>query len=142
MRACTQPWAMFVPVDVPLVPGELLRRWAEATIQGPQPDEYGMEKMYDSTCLASLGIGEPAFVMARPRQGHAYSAALDRGVRRLNAIFDDLQREYTKGNAILEAAAFAPLQRPTRADMDFGRKHGLQSFETALAADGANGILG
>ena len=29
LRAAKEEWVMFVPVDVPLVPGELLRRWAE-----------------------------------------------------------------------------------------------------------------
>jgi molybdopterin-guanine dinucleotide biosynthesis protein A len=28
-----QEWVMFVPVDVPLVPGELLRRWAEEAMR-------------------------------------------------------------------------------------------------------------
>ena len=33
LRRARQEWAMFVPVDVPLVPGELLRRWAEEVLQ-------------------------------------------------------------------------------------------------------------
>ena len=32
LKAAGQEWVMFVPVDVPLVPGELLRRWAEAVM--------------------------------------------------------------------------------------------------------------
>ncbi len=32
LQAATQPWALFVPVDVPLVPAGLLQRWAEAVI--------------------------------------------------------------------------------------------------------------
>ena len=33
LGAARQEWAMFVPVDVPLVPEELLRRWAKAAMR-------------------------------------------------------------------------------------------------------------
>ena len=33
LRAAREDWAMFVPVDVPLVPAELLRRWCEEAQQ-------------------------------------------------------------------------------------------------------------
>ncbi|HVG27651.1 MAG TPA: molybdenum cofactor guanylyltransferase, partial [Acidobacteriaceae bacterium] len=32
LRASAGAWAMFTPVDVPLVPEDLLRRWAEAVL--------------------------------------------------------------------------------------------------------------
>lgn len=119
LLACGQPWAMFVPVDVPLVPGELLRRWAEATLHGPEPDEHGQEGEYYSTCLQSLGVNQPAFLMARPLQASIYTEQLNRGQGRLETVRDEMRRLYNKGNAFLEAALFSPLARPTQAEMNF-----------------------
>ena len=36
LQAATQPWALFIPVDVPLVPARLLQRWAAAVIGDAQ----------------------------------------------------------------------------------------------------------
>jgi molybdenum cofactor guanylyltransferase len=70
-----QPWAMFVPVDVPLVPGELLRRWAEAALG------VGMSVSY-------LGPGgrQPAFCLLQRERLGAFTDLLEGGERRLEAL--------------------------------------------------------
>ncbi len=66
---------MFVPVDVPLVPGELLRRWAE-------------EAMRVGMSVSFLGIGgkQPAFCLLRRERLGAFSKALEGGERRLEVL--------------------------------------------------------
>lgn len=85
--ACTQPWALFVPVDVPLVPGELLRRWVEGIFEaGP-----------GSVSCASLCTGEqdqPSFSLLRREVLPVISKEIDRGTRRLVALWGAVQEEF------------------------------------------------
>jgi len=76
LKAARQPWVMFLPVDVPLVPVELLRGWVEAVLE--------------SGCGASYLVvkeqRQPAFCVMRRECLAGVSAALDRGVRRLDEL--------------------------------------------------------
>ena len=75
LKASRQDWAMFVPVDVPLVPGELLRRWAEEALR------VGMS-------VSFLGVSgkQPAFCLLQRRRLGAFAQALDSGERRLEVL--------------------------------------------------------
>jgi len=77
LGAAGQEWAMFVPVDVPLVPGELLRRWAE-------------EAMRVEMRVSYLGIGgkQPAFCLLRRERLGAFAKSLDGGERRLEVLLN------------------------------------------------------
>ncbi len=77
LGAATQEWAMFVPVDVPLVPGELLRRWAEEAMR------VGMTVSY-------LGIGgkQPAFCLLKRERLGSFAKLLDSGERRLGVLLN------------------------------------------------------
>ncbi len=72
-------WAMFVPVDVPLVPGELLRRWAERVV--------GMEDVAAS--YLRCGRDQPAFCMLRGGCRRKFSAAIEAGERRLGVLLEE-----------------------------------------------------
>jgi molybdopterin-guanine dinucleotide biosynthesis protein A len=76
LRAATQPWAMFVPVDVPLMPMDLLRRWAAEVVR------------LGGSSASNLyyGRNQPAFCMLRKGCGDAFSKALDGGERRLSQL--------------------------------------------------------
>ncbi len=76
LRAATQPWVMFVPVDVPLMPEELLRRWATEVV--------GLEGVLASNLFYE--INQPAFCMVRRECAGRFSAALDGGERRLSQL--------------------------------------------------------
>jgi molybdopterin-guanine dinucleotide biosynthesis protein A len=76
LRAATQPWVMFIPVDVPLLPAELLGRWAKAVIQ--REGLAGSNLYY--------GIDQPAFCMLRRDCANQFSAALEGGERRLSKL--------------------------------------------------------
>jgi molybdopterin-guanine dinucleotide biosynthesis protein A len=77
LGAAAQPWALFLPVDVPLVPGELLRRWAEEALR------VGMSVSY-------LGVGgkQPAFCLLQRERLGAFTKLLDGGERRLEVLLN------------------------------------------------------
>jgi molybdopterin-guanine dinucleotide biosynthesis protein A len=77
LLACEQSWALFVPVDVPLVPGELLRRWV-------------VEAMRVDIGVSYLGIvqKQPAFCLLRRERAEAFRRLLDGGERRLEVLLN------------------------------------------------------
>lgn len=78
LKATKQEWSMFVPVDVPLVPGELLRRWADEVLR------VGMS-------VSFLGMGEwkqPAFCLLQRERLGAFTKLLDGGERRLEVLLN------------------------------------------------------
>jgi molybdopterin-guanine dinucleotide biosynthesis protein A len=77
LKACTQPWAMFVPVDVPLVPADLLRRWADEALR------VGMSVSY----LGVMGK-QPAFCLLERERMASLSRLLDGGERRLEVLLN------------------------------------------------------
>jgi molybdopterin-guanine dinucleotide biosynthesis protein A len=76
LRAGRQPWVMFVPVDVPLLPVELLRGWAEDVLR-----RNALEGSY-----LYYRTAQPAFCMLRRDCVERFSAALDGGERRLSTL--------------------------------------------------------
>ena len=79
LGACEQPWALFVPVDVPLIPALLLRRWAEGTLQ------HAAEGCSLSTLLAGERE-QPAFCMMRRSASPAVRAAVSDGERKVRRL--------------------------------------------------------
>lgn len=75
LKACTQPWALFVPVDVPLVPAEFLRLWVEEALR------VGMSVSY----LGVLGK-QPAFCLLQRERLASFSRLMDGGERRLAVL--------------------------------------------------------
>ncbi|HEY1743262.1 MAG TPA: molybdenum cofactor guanylyltransferase [Granulicella sp.] len=79
LLASTQPWAMFMPVDVPLVPLEVLRTWAAAVVE-----------RQSAGCAASYLLvnqhRQPAFCVMRRECCGSVKLAIERGERRLDDI--------------------------------------------------------
>ncbi len=101
LRACTQPWALFVPVDVPLVPEALLRFWAIAVVREAAPRRA-------ASFLLVNGDKQPAFCMLRPAALPGVSAALDRGVRRLDELIATASNAAHGALWVVDAARFLP----------------------------------
>jgi len=80
LKACTQPWAMFIPVDVPLVPAELLRLWCHEALH------YGKTGM----SVSFLGFTEkqPAFCLLRRERLASFTRLLDGGERQLEVLLN------------------------------------------------------
>ena len=78
LSAAGEPWALFIPVDVPLVPAELLRRWCE-------------EALRVNMTVSFLGFvrKQPAFCLLRRERAAAFSRALDQGERRLEVLLHE-----------------------------------------------------
>ncbi len=79
LRAASQPWALFIPVDVPLVPMEALRAWVEQTIEGNHEQGSG-------SYLRANGVMQPAFCLLRPACLTVWTRVLDTGQRRLASL--------------------------------------------------------
>ena len=79
LKAARQEWVLFVPVDVPLMPGELLRRWAEQVLE---MDGIAASHLY-------YGRDQPAFCMLQRDCADRFSAALDKGERRLAVLLHE-----------------------------------------------------
>jgi molybdenum cofactor guanylyltransferase len=100
LMAATKDWVMFVPVDVPLVPAELLRRWGEAVIG---KGEAGCWVSY----LLVNRQREAAFCMVRREGMGSVSAALERGERRLDAVLASIDGDDKGWLWACDAAGFA-----------------------------------
>ena len=75
LKACTQPLALFVPLDVPLVPAEFLRLWVEEALRVEMSVSY----------LGVLGR-QPAFCLLQRERLASFSRLLDGGERRLEVL--------------------------------------------------------
>ncbi len=102
LMACEQPWALFLPVDVPLVPAGLLRRWAEAVLERAT-----------AGCAASFllvrGERQPAFCMMRRTIMPVLSAALEGGEHRLSELLYAIEAAGDGWLWTPDVAQFAPL---------------------------------
>jgi molybdopterin-guanine dinucleotide biosynthesis protein A len=80
LRAARERWALFVPVDAPLVPADLLRLWAAQVLREPRVVVGHLYAFGD----------QPAFCMIRSGCAEAFTAALETGERKLARLFDGL----------------------------------------------------
>jgi len=120
LKAAQQEWAMFVPVDVPLVPGELLQRWAERVINANE-DVEAVEAMGPlvGDRLKVLGRSQPAFCILRQEVLATVSSALDRRERRLETIFEATRWDLGVAAMVeMDAAEIYVDRRPTSEDLE------------------------
>jgi molybdopterin-guanine dinucleotide biosynthesis protein A len=120
LKASQQEWTMFVPVDVPLVPGGLLRRWANRVIAANE-DAEAVEAMGPllGDRLKVLGRSQPAFCILRHEVLATVSSALDRGERRLEAIFDATRWDLGVAAMVeMEAAEIEIDRKPTALQLE------------------------
>jgi len=113
LMAASRPWVVFVPVDVPLVPVELLRGWVEAVIE---KGEAGCGVSY----LLVNGERQPAFCAMRREALSSVTEALERGERRLTNILVGIGEDKQAGWLwACDAASFAAKSTPTQLQMEF-----------------------
>jgi molybdopterin-guanine dinucleotide biosynthesis protein A len=113
LRVATQEWAMFMPVDVPLVPGGLLRCWAEAVLER---SAAGCGVSY----LLVSGDRQPAFCMVRRGYAAQVSRVVESGVHKLAEIWMSLDDDGGSGWLwVRDAARFAPKAAPTKLDIEY-----------------------
>lgn len=113
LLAATQPWAMFVPVDVPLVPLELLRAWVAAVVE-----------QQSAGCVASYLLvnkqRQPAFCLMRRECFGSVTRAVERGERRLDDILMIIDNDEEVGSLwVCDAAKFALKSSPSYLDLEY-----------------------
>lgn len=114
LAACEQPWAMFVPVDVPLVPAEILRRWAEATVADVPEFEHSAGSLLGCSLYTQSGI-QPVFAMLRPEVGAVLSEGLDEGERRISVLLGNIRLRYGHARYLrADAAWHVPSDKATQ----------------------------
>ena len=77
LKAARQEWVMFIPLDVPLVPMEFLRMWAE-------------EALRVRMSVSFLGVlsKQPAFCLLQRERQPTFSRLLEEGERRLEPLLN------------------------------------------------------
>ncbi len=101
LKACAAPWALFVPVDVPLVPESLLRPWAEAVL-GREGSGVRL------STLRAGGQRQPTFCMLHRACAAPLAKALEDGERKLGVVFDRIAAELGPGSMwVLDAESIA-----------------------------------
>ena len=101
LKACGQAWALFVPVDVPVVPAGLLRVWAEDAIEA---DAKGPSGSY----LLAEGRPQPAFCVLSKGTLPAWRDGLDQGERRLEMLLGRARAPGRYAAGAVEAGSYAP----------------------------------
>ena len=102
LRTGFQPWAMFMPVDVPLLPGEFLRVWAEAVLAR---EDEGVRLSF----LVAGDEMQPAICLIHRDCQGSVERALDEGLRKLTDLFEHVQGDLKQGTVWpAEAGALAP----------------------------------
>jgi molybdenum cofactor guanylyltransferase len=113
LRVASEEWALFMPVDVPLVPEGLLRRWAEAVLKR-SADGCGV------SYLLVLRERQPAFCMVRRDYAAVVSKVIESGERKLEEIWMRLDDEGGAGWLwARDAVRFAPASAATKLEMEY-----------------------
>jgi molybdopterin-guanine dinucleotide biosynthesis protein A len=95
LAASAQPWVLMLPVDVPRMKPELLRRWIATVFE--QPDVL-------ASYMVCAGERHPALCLVHRTCLPLYREALDAGDRKLTRIFAQLEERLL----IVDAAALMP----------------------------------
>jgi molybdenum cofactor guanylyltransferase len=110
LLAGTQPWAMFIPVDVPLVPLEALRSWSAAVVEQKAAG-------YGASCLLVDQQRQPAFCMMQRECYGSVTFALERGKRRLDDILMSIDKDEEVGGLwVCDVAELAYTSNPAYLD--------------------------
>lgn len=114
LQAASQPWALFVPVDVPLAPGTLLRAWAVCVLERARD---GVRVSY----LRVAGDRQPSFCLIHRSALAGVAAAADAGQGRIAAVLEQA------AGALGPAALWVPDAEAIAADS------GLETINLAAA---------
>ena len=127
---------MFVPVDVPLVPGELLLRWAGSVIAANE-DAEAVEVMGPllGAWLRVLGQSQPAFCLLRHEALATVSGELENGKRKLVEIFAAIRYELGVASVIEVDAATRAAPDLTEDDFAALERHLTDMSDAAVDTD-------
>lgn len=112
LKAAMEEWCLFVPVDVPLVPGELLKQWAQAVMERARAG-------CGASFLLALGNREPGFSLIRREGLGAISDSLSRGQFALERLLYRVDDADIGWLWVCDAARCSPKAQPTDLEIGF-----------------------
>lgn len=102
LRDTPNQWCLFVPVDVPLLPAELLRNWAMDVLEA---EKAGLRASY----LVTNGQAQPSISMWHRECLDTVVHSLNRGERRLKNMLQGVDFDLGAGSLVVkDAADYAP----------------------------------
>ncbi len=90
VKACREPWALFMPVDVPLVPARFLRTWVEEALS-----RAGAGCGMSSLLLSNRE--QPAFCLIRREYDQVVNQIVRDGERKIRNLLGALEQDGTAG---------------------------------------------
>jgi molybdopterin-guanine dinucleotide biosynthesis protein A len=112
LKYSSRNWSLFVPVDVPLLPFELVRNWAADVLAN---ESKGVMASY----LVANKVRQPAICMLHKSCLISITRALNRGERRVKFLLNGIDMDFAAGSlAVKDAAAYAPYANPRPEDID------------------------
>lgn len=111
LSATLEAWAMFVPVDVPLVPARMLERWAGAVLEKAA---IGCRSSY----LLVSGERQPAFCMLERSLLPALHRELDSGRRSIADVLAQMDNGTQSWLWPADAGKFAAVGRPDEESLE------------------------
>ena len=113
LGAASQPWALFLPVDVPILPDKLLKTWTEAVLAR---GESGCRLSY----LRAAGQRHPAICLLHKNCLDTLAVALEEKVHKLAMVFDWVRLDLWEGAVwVADAEGFSPDGVPSPAQLAF-----------------------
>jgi molybdopterin-guanine dinucleotide biosynthesis protein A len=118
LRSARHDWCLFIPVDVPLLPVELLRSWVVEVLE-VEFDDLPKGSFLRGSYLLANKQPQPSICMLHRDCLKVVAKELDRGERRLRHLLEAIEPEFGAGSLwVRNAAGHSPKPDPAPGDLD------------------------
>jgi molybdenum cofactor guanylyltransferase len=118
LRFARYEWCLFLPVDVPLLPVELLRSWAVEVLE-VEYDDIPKGSFLRGSYLLANKQPQPSICIVHRDCLKIIAKELDRGERKLRRLLGAIEPEFGAGSLwVRDAAAHSPTPDPAPEDLD------------------------
>jgi molybdenum cofactor guanylyltransferase len=118
LRSAQYDWCLFIPVDVPLLPVELLRSWVVEVLE-VEFDDLPKGSFLRGSYLLANKQPQPSICMLHRDCLKAVAMQLDGGERRLRHLLGAIEPEFGAGSLwVRNASAHSPKPDPVPEDLD------------------------
>ena len=113
LMVASQPWVLFIPVDVPLAPMGVLHRWVASVIEADEDERSS------GSYLLVGGLPQPAFCLLRRECLTAWSGLLNEGERRLACLLREIRVQGRSAVNAVAAERFVTVAEPESTEMAY-----------------------
>ena len=133
LLAARQEWCLFVPVDVPLVPGCLLRQFAEWVIGFDEQPDSAIFGPFAGSYLYTRERRQPSFCILRPHCAELIGRELDKGTRSVERLLERIPEEFGGASFVPSGALQFALHGMTaeQVEVAFGNLNTPDEFDMA-----------